>query len=136
MKAVSSMRVCLRLPTRLLFEGEASKLFAVAENGAFGLLPGHTDYVASLAPSVLVLTDPAGLELFFGIDYGLLVKHGRQVDIAVRRGMLGESLTTLSEAIESSFKEEDEHERAARTALSRLEVDIVRQLRQLQNPVI
>ena len=84
MSLAGHMHVSLRLPTRLLHEGAALKLFAVAENGAFGMLPNHADHVSSLVPSVLVLTDADGKEHFFGIDHGLLVKHGHQVDIAVR----------------------------------------------------
>jgi F-type H+-transporting ATPase subunit epsilon len=134
MSLAQAMRVSLRLPTRLLYEGEAAKLAAVAENGAFGLLPNHADHVAALVPSVLVLSDASGRELFFGIDHGLLVKHGHQVDIAVRRGVRGESLDTLAATIESLFTQVDEAERSARTALSRLEVGIVRNFSELRKP--
>lgn len=134
MSLAQAMRVNLRLPTSLLYEGEASKLLAVAENGAFGLLPNHADHVAALVPSVLVLTDGTGQELFFGIDHGLLVKRGHQVDIAVRRGVRGESLDTLAATIESIFTQVDEAERSARTALSRLEVGIVRHFSELRKP--
>ncbi len=128
------MQVQLRLPTRTLFSGPARHVFAVALDGAFGLLPRHADHVASLQPSVLIVTDGEGVERFFGIDHGLLVKHGAQVDVVVRRGVAGDSLERLSETVDASFMAVDEHEREARTALSRLEVGIVRQLGQLRKP--
>lgn len=128
------MQVSLRLPTRLLYQGEAAHVFAVAENGAFGLLPGHADHVASLVPSVLVLRGDGGQEIFFGIDHGLLVKRGHRVDMAVRRAVQGENLEILAETVEASFVDIDESERVARTALSRLEVGIVRQLSALGKP--
>lgn len=128
------MQISLRLPARLLYQGDARHLYAVAENGAFGLLPQHTDFVASLLPSVLVVTDDTRRERFFGIDYGLLVKRDRTVEVVVRRGIEGDSLEQLSASIDSSFRAVDEEERAARTALSRLEVGIVRHLGQLQKP--
>ncbi len=134
MSLAERMRVSLRLPTRLLYEGKARHVFAMAENGAFGLLPNHADHVASLLPSVLVLTDDRGQELFFGIDHGLLVKRGHEVEIAVRRGVRGDSLETLSETVESTFAQVDEAERKARTALSRLEVGIVRHFSELRKP--
>lgn len=134
MSLAKSMQINLRLPTRTLFKGDARQVLAMAENGAFGLLPNHADHVAALVPSVLVLTDEQERELFFGIDHGLLVKRGHQVDIAVRRGVRGDSLATLAEAIESSFTEVDEAERRARTALSRLEVGIVRRFSELRKP--
>ncbi|HNT37799.1 MAG TPA: F0F1 ATP synthase subunit epsilon [Rubrivivax sp.] len=134
MKLPAAMQVSVRLPTRLLYSGSARKLHAVAESGAFGLLPGHADHVAALVPSVLVVTDTAGSELFFGIDHGLLVKHDQQVDIAVRRGVRGDSLDALSAAVAASLHEVDEEERVARTALSRLETGIVRQFGALRKP--
>ncbi len=133
-RAGDLMRVRVRLPARLLYDGEARSLQAVAENGAFGLLPRHTDYLASLLPSVLVVTDAKGEELFFGIDHGLLVKRGSEVDVLVRRAARGSDLESLSSTIDSSFRALDEQERAARTALSRLEVGIVRHLGQLKKP--
>lgn len=130
----STMHVRLRLPTSVLYEGGAAHVLAVAEDGAFGLLPRHADHVASLVPSVLVLRSETGEELFFGIDQGLLVKRGQAVDIAIRRGVRGDSLETLAATVDAVFSQVDEAERQARTALSRLEVGMLRQLSELRKP--
>lgn len=135
MSQATLMQVNLRLPTRLLFSCEAKKVFAEAENGAFALLPKHTDFVTALLPSVLVITDAAGVEQYFGIDQGVLVKHGYNVDIAVRRGVQGEDLASLNETIQATFIEVDEDERVARTALSKLEAGIVRRFSDLRKPL-
>lgn len=134
MSMAADMQVTLRLPTRTLFEGPATRLFAVAENGGFGILPNHTDFVTALVPSVLTLTTPEGNEQIFGIDEGLLVKKGHAVDVAVRRGVLGDDLDTLRETVRNTFVEMDEDERTARSALSRLEADMVRRFAELQRP--
>lgn len=134
MSMAADMRVTLRLPTRTLFDGRAIELAAVARNGAFGILPNHTDFVTALVPSVLTLTAPDGEELIFGIDEGLLVKKGHVVEIAIRRGVRGDSLETLRETVESSFVQIDDDERVARTALSRLEANIVRRFSDLRRP--
>ncbi|HZJ92986.1 MAG: ATPase [Pseudomonas sp.] len=134
MSQTQLMQVSLRLPTRLLFSCEAKKVFAEAENGAFAMLPNHTDFVTALPPSVLVITDADDQELFFGIDQGILVKHGHQIDIAVRRGVQGEDLVTLNDTIQATFMEVDEDERVARTALSKLEAGIVRRFSDLRKP--
>ena len=134
MSLADTMQIALRLPTRTLFEGSAQSLFAVAENGAFGVLPNHIDFVTALVPSVLVLTSADGTEQFFGIDEGVLVKKGHQVDIAIRRGVQGENLDSLNETIQASFVEVDEEERVARSALSRLEAGIVRRFGDLRKP--
>lgn len=134
MSMAADMQVTLRLPTRTLFDGRAIELAAVAQDGAFGMLPNHTDFVTALVPSVLTLTVPGGEELFFGIDEGLLVKKGHAVDVAIRRGVQGESLETLRETVENTFVQIDEDERVARTALSRLEANIVRRFADLRRP--
>ena len=135
MSLADTMQVTLRLPTRTLFEGSAERLFAVAEDGAFGMLPNHTDFVTALVPSVLILTTAEGGELFFGIDEGVLMKNGHRVDIAIRRGVQGEDLDSLDDTVQRTFVEVDEEERVARTALSRLEAGIVRRFSDLRKPV-
>lgn len=135
MSQAEVMQVNLRLPTRLLFSCAAKKVSAEAENGAFAMLPNHTDFVTALLPSVLVITDAEGEEKFFGVDQGLLVKHGHQVNIAVRRGVQGDDLASLNDRIQASFVEVDENERVARTALSRLEAGIVRRFSDLRKPL-
>src|SRR5699024_11105114 len=120
------VQVRQRLPARLLWQGRARRLEAVAENGSFGLLPRHGDFNAPLVPSVLVVAGEEG-ERFFGIDHGLRVKRAEQVDVAVHRGVAGEDLDRLAESVARSFVDMDEEERQTRTALSRLELGIVRQ---------
>jgi F-type H+-transporting ATPase subunit epsilon len=134
MTADAPMQVSLRVPTHLVYQGRARRLQAVGQEGVFGMLPAHTDWVTALQPSVLVLTDDAGAERFFGIDHGLLVKRGRHVEVAVRRAVPGESLQTLSQAVAERFEQEDDEERMARTAMSRLESGILRQFGQLNKP--
>src|SRR5690554_3458912 len=135
MNPAAVMHVNLRLPTRLLFSGEAHKVFAEAENGTFAMLPQHTDFVTALVPSVLVVTDAEGQAQYFGVDQGVLVKHGYQVDIAVRRAVQGEDLASLHDTIQATFIEVDEDERVARTALSKLEAGIVRRFSDLRKPL-
>lgn len=134
MTQATEMRVTLRLPTRTLFQGEASRLYAEAENGAFGMLPNHVDFVTALVPSVLILTLADGEERVFGIDEGILVKRGHHVEVAIRRGVEGTDLASLRETVQESFIEMDEDERVARSALSRLEAGIMRRFADLQRP--
>jgi F-type H+-transporting ATPase subunit epsilon len=134
MSIASDMHVTLRLPTRALFEGRATRLTAVAENGGFGILPNHVDFVTALVPSVLTLMTPEGRERVFGIDEGLLVKKGQAVDVAARRGVEGDDLSTLRDTVRETFIEMEDDERAARAALSRLEADMVRRFASLRKP--
>lgn len=129
-----AMQVTLRLPTQTLFQGSAARVFAVAEDGAFGLLPHHVDFVTALVPSVLILTGADGVEQFFGIDEGVLVKRGYAVEVAIRRGVQGDDLETLNDTVQATFVDMDEKERVARSALSRLEAGIVRRFGALRKP--
>ncbi|MBJ3762012.1 ATPase [Maribius pontilimi] len=130
----SDMRVILRLPTRTLFDGRATALAAVAPNGAFGILPNHVDFVTAIVPSVLSLQLVHGTEAIFGLDEGLLVKKGHEVAVACLRGVRGDDLATLQDTVTASFVQTDEEERQARSALSRLEADMVRRFSELRGP--
>ena len=134
MSMATDMQVTLHLPTRTLFTGQATKLFAVAQNGSFGILPNHIDFVTALVPSVLTLMTPEEEELVFGIDEGLLVKKGHIVDVAIQRGVQGDDLNTLRDIVRDTFVEMDENERMARSALSRLEANMVRRFAELRRP--
>ena len=134
MTIAADMKVTVRLPTRVLFEGQATRLTAVAQNGAFGILPNHTDFVTALVPSVLTLRLADGTENIFGLDEGILVKKGHNVAISVLRGVQGDDLSSLKDTIEDSFVQMDEDERQARSAMSRLEANMVRRFAQMQRP--
>jgi len=134
MSMSAEMNVTLRLPTRILFAGQATRLTAVAQNGGFGLLPNHTDFVTALVPSVLTLRLADGTEKIFGIDEGILVKKGHDVSISALRGVKGDDLASLKDTVEDSFVQMDEDERQARSAMSRLEANMVRRFAQLQRP--
>lgn len=132
MSFAESMSVTLRLPTRTLFEGRAERLTAVAPTGAFGIWPNHVDFVTALVPSVMTLRLADGSEAIFGIDEGLLVKKGHTIAAAVLRGVHGDDLGTLWETVRESFMQLDDEERQARSALSRLEADMVRRFADLR----
>lgn len=126
------MQVNIHLPGRLLYSGEARHVYAESKQGAFGLLPRHQDLISTLRPSVLILRDATDRELFFGIDQGVLVKHGQRVDVMVQRAVQGNELDSLATLVAEVFSELDEEERKARTALSRLEASMVRRLTELR----
>ena len=134
MNVATQMQIHLRLPTAVLFSGAATKLNGVAADGAFGILPNHVDFVTVLVPSILLLTTPDGDERIFGIDEGLLVKHGHTVEISVRRGIESDDLLGLQGKVRDSFAQMEDEERVARSALARMETDLVRRFANLRKP--
>lgn len=125
------MRLKILLPTHTLVDEAINKVTAEAENGSFTLLPRHVDFVTSLIPGLLIFKTEAGEEVFLAVDGGLLVKHGAEVRVSTRNAMRGASLTRLRETVEKEFHNLDEQEKKARSALLRLETDIVRRFIEL-----
>ena len=128
----TAMTVNLRVPAKRIHQGAAERLIAKAENGSFGVLPNHIDFVAALVPGVLTLVEPGGRERFFGVDEGVFVKQGSTIDICVRRAVEGDDLATLKATVLKAFVELDDHERTARTALARLEANMMRRFAELK----
>lgn len=126
MSTMTQMQVEIRVPGGTLFKGAASRLGAVGQAGSFGILPNHVDFVNALVPSVLLITQSDDSERFFGIDEGILVKKGHNVEIAVRRGIESADLETMQQVVGDFFEGMEDDERVARAALSRLEADMVR----------
>lgn len=126
------MRLKIFLPTEVLVDENATKVVAEAENGSFGILPRHIDFVAALVPGVLEYLDADGRERFVGTDHGILVKQGENVLVSTRNAVAGDDLATLRDVVEERFLELDDRERSARSALARLEAGVVRRFIEFQ----
>ena len=126
MSMVENIEAALHTPSRAIFNGSILRINAVSSNGGFGILPNHVDFVTTLVPSVLVLTLSDSTERFFGIDEGLLIKQGHNVKMVVRRAVESDDLDSLTTTVADSFIDMEDEERIARTALSRLEANMVR----------
>lgn len=115
------------LPEKVVLEREVQKVVAEGENGSFGLLPRHVDYVEPLVPGILsfVPVDGDEDEVFAAIDEGVLVKCGSEVLVSVRNAVVGPELGRLEETVRSRFERVDEREQAMRTALAKLESEVV-----------
>jgi F-type H+-transporting ATPase subunit epsilon len=120
------MRLTVFMPTAVLVDTAARKITALAANGSFCLLPRHIDFVIALVPGILSFVDETGQEQFLAIDEGILVKCGDDVRVAVGRAVRGAALETLQQVVETEFQTLDDRERLARTALARLEANLVR----------
>jgi len=126
------MKLILLTPTRTLIEAEVTRVTAEAENGSFCLLPRHVDFVAGLVPGLLSFTEPeAESPRHVAVDEGILVKCGDEVLVSVRRASRGADLEDLERTVAEEFRQIDEHERSARSAMARLEAGALRRLGQL-----
>jgi F-type H+-transporting ATPase subunit epsilon len=80
---------------------------------------------------VLVFTTADGAEHLVAIDHGTLVKCDAEVLVSSWRGARGEDLESLRDVVEREFLVLDDRERAARSALARLEAGVVRRFVEL-----
>lgn len=120
------MRLKVLLPHEVLVEEEASKIIAEAENGSFCLKPRHVDFVSALTAGLLTFVDGSGAEVFLAVDEGILIKCGDEVLVSCRNAVRGDDLGQLQVIVDERFKQLDEQERIARSAVARLEAGVVR----------
>ena len=126
------MRLKVWLPAEVLFEEEVSRIRAEAENGWFGLLPKHVDFVTALVPGVLTFQPCGKPEEYLAIDRGVLVKCGAEVAVSTRQAVRGASLDQLKPEVERQFLARQEREKAARALETKLEADLVRRLLEVE----
>ena len=126
------MHLKILLPTHILVDAPVNKVVAEAQNGSFCLLPRHIDFTAALTPGLLAFEHADGREEFIAIAEGVLVKQGDAVQISTINAVRGADLGALKEAVGRQFRDLDERDRRARTALTRLEADFVRRFIELR----
>ena len=67
----------------------SDRIKAEAENGWFGLLPKHIDFVTALVPGVMTFQPGGRPEEYLAIDHGILVKCGPEVSVSTRNAVRG-----------------------------------------------
>ena len=106
------MNLKVLLPTEVFLDGKAKKIVAEAGDGFFGLMPNHVDFVTALVPSI----------------FSYWNEHDKEMIMAIDRGLLDE----LQKLIDETFDRFDDHDRSARSAMAKMEADLVRRLVELQ----
>ena len=127
------MNLKIMLPSRVLVDESVSKIIAEGEEGSFCLLPRHIDFVSALDAGILSFWDDQGAERCAALDHGILVKSGDVVRVSSRSGVLGTDLASLREEVEAQFRELNEHERRAQSALARLESGAIRRFMEIKD---
>jgi F-type H+-transporting ATPase subunit epsilon len=126
------MNLKVLLPTEVLIDEEVGKIRAEAENGFFCLRPNHIDFAAALVPGLLSFDNSEGKEIFIAVDEGILVKYGRSVIVSTRSAVKGGQLGQLERIVEEQFMVLDDKEKAARSAVAKIEAGFVRRFLEVQ----
>lgn len=123
---VRPMQLEILTPLQISVRTPVRRIVAEGPDGSFGMLPHHIDFVSQLVPGILVYEDMQGEEHYAAVNFGTLIKCDDRVRIATRSAILGENLDTLEARMKREFRQQDEEEREARSALARLEAQMIR----------
>jgi F-type H+-transporting ATPase subunit epsilon len=98
-------------------------------SGSFGVLPGHADFLTTLAISVVGWRSNSGVQRYCAVRRGVLsVTAGRTVVIATREAVVGDDLATLDRDVLARFREDREAERSERVGSTGLQLRAIRQI--------
>lgn len=124
------MRLRIATPLALVADVDGvTHVRAEDATGAFGIQPGHTEFVTALAVSVLSYRDTSGAEYHVAVRGGVLhVRGGNVVEIATREAVAGDDLELLQHAVLARFRGHADAEAKARTRAAQLNVALVKNL--------
>ena len=130
------MRLLVTTPLATVVETQdAAHVRAEDPSGAFGILPGHADFLTALTVSVLTWRETSGREHHIALRGGALsVRDGSGVQVATPEAVAGDDLHQLESEVLVRFRRELEAERAAHTEAQRLHLAAIRQIMRLLRP--
>jgi F-type H+-transporting ATPase subunit epsilon len=131
------MRLLITEPMRVVVDdvGVAS-VRAEDASGSFGILPGHTDLVTALTPSVVAWQLADGRRRWCAVRRGVLsITAGQDVVIATRQGECGDDPALLEEVVRAHLEAARDSERQARVAATKLHTAAIREIIRALRPV-
>jgi len=123
------MKLKVLLPFQVFAEkAGVSRIVAETRQGSFGVLPRRLDFVAALAPGILMYETTAEGEVYLAVDEGVLVKTGPDVLVSVRNAIAGTDLGQLRDTVEQEFATRDEWDQRVERVLAKMGSDFIRRL--------
>jgi F-type H+-transporting ATPase subunit epsilon len=125
-----TLHLIVTTPAQVLAESnDVVAVRAEDQSGSFGVLPGHTDLLTVLVPSVVRWHTADGSACFCAVRGGVFtVSGGRNVAVASREAVIGKSLEDLEAKVRTARARQREADRKARVEEIRLHALAVRQL--------
>jgi F-type H+-transporting ATPase subunit epsilon len=130
------VRLTVTTPLAVALEAkDVAHLRAEDATGAFGILPGHADFLTALTLSVATWRDRAGAEHHVALRGGMLrVAGGDRIAIATPEAVPGDDLDALEHDVLARFRATQEAEAAARSDAQRLYLAAIRRIIGLVRP--
>jgi F-type H+-transporting ATPase subunit epsilon len=124
------MRLLVTTPMSVVVDAEDARYVrADDETGAFGILPGHADFITVLTVSVITWRNHRDEEHHVAVRGGVLtVRDGDLVQVATREAVGEDTLRRLGRAVLERFREEAHAEAESRVSATRLHLAAIRQL--------
>jgi F-type H+-transporting ATPase subunit epsilon len=124
------MRLGVSTPLAIVVEADnVASLRAEDETGAFGILPGHADFLTALAVSVVSWRDGEGGEHYVAVRGGMLeVRGGGMIDVATPEAVASDDLHRLETEALAAFRRSLDEERTAHVDAQRLYLAAIRQI--------
>lgn len=124
------MRLTVTTPLAIVVEdGDVAHLRAEDPTGAFGILPGHADFLTALAVSVASWRNSHGVEHHVALRGGMLeVRGGDSIAIAAPEAVPGDDLQRLESEVLAGFRRRLAEEQAARSDAQRLYLAAIRRI--------
>jgi len=124
------MRLLVTTPMAVIVDADGVRhVRAEDETGAFGILPGHAEFITALAVSVITWRNSADEEHHVAVRGGVLtVRDGELVEVATREAMGEDTLRKLGKAVLERLREEETAEEESRFSATRMHLAAIRQL--------
>ena len=130
------MRLSVITPLAIIAEAEDVRhLRAEDETGAFGILPGHADFLTALTLSVVSWRDARDEEHHIAVDQGILeIRNGDSIIITTPKAVADDDLDRLETEVLTRFRQEIEEEHTARGDAQKLYLSAIRQIYRCLRP--
>ena len=124
------MKLTVTTPLAIVVSSEeVAYLRAEDETGAFGILPGHADFLTALSTSVVSWRDGSGREHHLAVRGGMLeMRDGEVIAIATREAAADDDLRRLETEVLAALRHRAEEEATARVDAQRLYLAAIRQI--------
>ena len=130
------MKLSVTTPLAIVVEvDDIRHVRAEDATGAFGILPGHADFLTALEVSVVSWRDREGVEHHVAVHGGMLaVRDGRSITIATREAVADDDLRHLEAEVLTRFRRRLAEEQEARKDAQRLYLAAIHRICRLLRP--
>lgn len=127
---MKTMRLLITTPAEVVVDrADVVSVRADDYSGAFGLLPGHCEFMTMLTTSVLSFGTADGRTRHVAVRGGVLnMRDGQSCEVATREAVADDDLTRLRTSVLRRMVEQADHEAEARTRTMQLQLQVMRQL--------